>query len=286
MKRVLVNVTLMASALIVLAASGGMVDRVLADDAAKSTLHTNTLGRTGYKVADIGFGAGGTTDPAVIQYALDMGINYFDTAESYGEGASETAIGQVAKDNREKMVICTKLAMNGETKEIEIKGRLDECLKRLQTTYVDILMIHSGNKDAVDNPEVWKAFESLKKEGKIKFTGMSCHGPNLTEAFRPVIAGNKVDVILSSWDPTAYPDLPELLVEAKKKGIGLVGMKVFTSARKADLSGYKSKKLPFHLAALKWALTESHMDTLIPSINVMDQIDEYVTVSGTGAKGK
>src|SRR4030042_5411459 len=79
----------------------------------------NILGRTGLKVSDISFGAGGTTDPAIIQYALDLGINFFDTAESYGDGSSEETIGKVAAQHRDKMIICTKLLLDGKIKKEE-----------------------------------------------------------------------------------------------------------------------------------------------------------------------
>jgi len=234
------------------------------------------------KVSDIGFGAGGTTNPAVIKYALDTGINFFDTAESYAGGRSESAIGEIAAGHRDKMVICTKLNMNGNTKKEEIFTRLDGCLERLRTDYCDILMIHAGNRDAVDNPEVFAAFEQLKKDGKIRFTGLSHHGPNMVEELRPIIEEDKVDVILCSWDPVEYPDLPDLLAKAHEKGIGLVGMKVLSAAQRADIEEFESGEYPFHQAALRWALKTSTMHTLIPSINFYDQVDEFIAASGAG----
>jgi predicted aldo/keto reductase-like oxidoreductase len=242
----------------------------------------NPLGNTGLMVSDIGFGAGATTDPAVVQYALDMGINYFDTAEGYGQGRSEKAIGAVAAEHRDKMIICSKLAMNGQTTQAEIYERVNGCLERLQTDYIDILMIHTGNKDAVDNPEIFKAFEQLKADKKIHFTGISNHGPNLTTSLKPIVESRKVDVILCSYDPVTYPDLPDLIAKSREKGIGLIGMKVLSSARGTELEEFTSGSYPFHLAAVRWALKTSHMDTLIPSINVMDQIDDFISVSGYG----
>lgn len=244
----------------------------------------NTLGRTGLEVSDIGFGAGGTTDPAVIQYALDLGINYFDTAESYGGGKSETAIGHVAAEHRDKMVICTKLDMNGETTEEDVLTRFEASLERLQTDYVDILMIHGGNRDALDNPAIYAAFDSLKAQGKIHFTGVSHHGPNIAAELRTVIAEDKLDVFLCSFDPIGDPDIPAMLEEAAAKGIGLVAMKILPSAREAELEEFESGDFPFHLAAYRWALKESGMHSALVSIQMMDEIDEYVAVSGAGAE--
>lgn len=246
--------------------------------------HYNTLGRTGLEVSDIGFGAGGTTDPAVIEYALDMGINYFDTAEQYAGGRSESALGQVAAEHRERMVICTKLEMNGDTTEEEIYTRLDGCLERLQTDYVDILMIHGGSSEALVNPAIYAAFDTLKARGKVHWTGVSHHGPNIAAELRPVIAEDKVDVILCSFDPIGDPEIPAMLDEARAKGIGLIGMKVLPSAREADLEEFESEEYPFHLAALRWALRESGMQSVLVSITMMDEIDEYVAASGAGTE--
>lgn len=240
----------------------------------------NVLGKTGLKVSDIGFGAASTTDPALIEYALDLGINYFDTAESYAGGQSETAIGVVAAKRRDEMIICTKLDMNGDTTKEDVLTRLDASLERLQTDYVDILMIHGGNREAVDNAAIYEAFDALKKQGKIHFTGVSSHGPNIAAEMRRVIESGKLDVILCSFDPVGDTDIPPMLEEARKKGFGLVAMKVFPSARSADLPDFSSGEYPFHLAALRWALKESGMHTVISSLNMFDQVDEYLLASG------
>lgn len=240
----------------------------------------NTLGRTGLKVSDIGFGAGSTTEPALIEYALDLGINYFDTAESYARGGSETAIGVVAATRRDEMVICTKLDMDGQTTQEDVFTRLDACLERLQTDYVDILMIHGGGREAVENAEIYAAFDKLKEQGKIHFTGVSHHGPNIAAELTPVIEAGVLDVILLSYDPVGDPGIPAMLDEATKKGIGLVAMKVFPSARSAELPEFTSGDYPFHLAALRWTLKDYRIHTAIPSLGMMEQIDEYILASG------
>jgi predicted aldo/keto reductase-like oxidoreductase len=260
----------------------GDSDRKQTEPVEKGIRQYNTLGDTGLTVSDIGFGCGSLTDPAAVQYALDRGINYFDTAEVYAGGRSESAIGQVAAKHRSEMIICTKLVMNGNTKKDEVIERLDGCLERLQTDYCDILMIHEGNRDAVNNPEIFAAFDQLKADGKIRFTGISHHGPDLPGELRPIIETRKVDVILCAYDPVQYPELPEVLQEAHEKGIGLVGMKVLSSARKVDLEEFTSGRYQFHHAALRWGLKTSTMHCLIPSINFIEQVDEYIFVSGAG----
>jgi aryl-alcohol dehydrogenase-like predicted oxidoreductase len=174
--------------------------------------------------------------------------------------------------------------MNGETTEEDVYARVDSCLKRLQTDYVDILMIHGGNRDALDNPAIYTAFDSLRAQGKIHFTGVSHHGPNIAAEMRTVIAEDKLDVILCSFDPVGDPEIPAMLEEARAKGIGLVAMKVLPSAREAELEEFESEEYPFHLAALRWALKESGMHSALVSITMMDEVDEYLAASGAGAE--
>jgi predicted aldo/keto reductase-like oxidoreductase len=277
-------VALLCVAALGIGCSGGGSSQEQKQDAASlGVKHYNTLGRTGLEVSDIGFGAGSATDPAVIQYALDLGINYFDTAEGYAAGRCESAIGEVAAAHRDKMVICTKLEMDANTTQEDVFTRLDACLKRLQTDYVDILMIHGGSSEALVNPEIFAAFDTLKAQGKIHFAGVSHHGPNIAAELRPLIAENKVDVILCSYDPIGEPELTLMLDEARAKGIGLVAMKVLASARDVELEEFNSGEYPFHQAALRWALMESGMQSILVTIRMMDEVDEYVAVSGAGA---
>lgn len=247
-------------------------------------LKYNTLGTTGLRVSDIGFGAASLTDPALVEYALDLGINYFDTAEEYGRGKSEVAIGQVAARRRGEMVICTKLGVDGNSTEEAILQQMDASLARLQTSYVDVLMIWGGNRAALDNPAILSAFAKLKEQGKVHFTGVSHHGPNLVADLRPLVEARSVDVILCSYDPIGEPELPGLLAAAREKGIGLVAMKVLPSARRADLAEFRSGAYPFHLAATRWALRTSGMHTILVSFAMPDQIDEFLAVSGAAAQ--
>ena len=104
-----------------------------------------TLGRTGFKVSDIGFGASFLSNPAVLNEAIDMGVNYIDTGEHYGNGLSETTIGEVIgkRTDRNKIFITTKINVGwGNATKEGLKRRFYRCLERLQTNYADCLMIH------------------------------------------------------------------------------------------------------------------------------------------------
>ena len=106
------------------------------------------LGRTGFKVSDVGFGGADLQEPELFQAAVDAGINYFDVAEHYGRGAAERAIGDVLKRgsvDRKSIFITTKLNISrGEQTKETIKDRALKCLERLGTGYVDCLQVHTA----------------------------------------------------------------------------------------------------------------------------------------------
>ena len=138
-----------------------------------------TLGRTGFKVSDIGFGAANLTDAPLLEAALDAGMNYIDTAEHYAHGNAERTIGQVLKNrDRKKIFITSKIffPLGKSTKE-GLKERAYRILERLQTDYVDCLMVHlASTLEMVKHKGYHEAIRELKAEGKVRFTGLSNHG--------------------------------------------------------------------------------------------------------------
>ena len=124
----------------------------------------------------------------VVHASVDMGINYFDTAEAYNEGRSESSLGEAIKGiSREKLVIGTKVSTSNCYKDTLIR-HCEASLNRLQTDYVDIYMIHwpihpysikhfSNDPKVVDNPptiyEAIEALRILKEQGKIREFGVS-----------------------------------------------------------------------------------------------------------------
>jgi predicted aldo/keto reductase-like oxidoreductase len=139
-----------------------------------------TLGRTGFQVSDVGFGAGFLTNSNVFAVGLDMGINYIDTGEHYMNGQSERAIGEVIRGrDRSSLFLTTKLNLSfggGSSKEA-IKRRFQACLDRLQTDYADCLMIHMTPRvEEVTHQGFHDAYEELKAEGRVRFLGLSNHG--------------------------------------------------------------------------------------------------------------
>jgi myo-inositol catabolism protein IolS len=160
------------------------------------------LGNSGLKMSVIGMGCwsfgGGAywgdrsqkETNEIVNAALDAGINYFDTAEMYNNGASENSLGIALKGRRKEAIIGTKVSPSNCQPQI-LREHLDASLKRLQTNYVDIYMLHwpiephsieHFTKDTTviaQPPSVIEAFatlQQLQKEGKIRFIGLSNHG--------------------------------------------------------------------------------------------------------------
>ncbi|MFC1661628.1 aldo/keto reductase, partial [Gemmatimonadota bacterium] len=124
----------------------------------------------------------------MVRYAYDKGINYFDTAESYGNGAAERAIGEAMHHmDRAKIFIATKAgAREGDSAETVVE-RVRRSLERLQTDYVDAYSMHgTSTVEALSHPGYHAAMDQLKAEGRVRFTGVSFHGPR--QASQPSMA--------------------------------------------------------------------------------------------------
>ena len=150
------------------------------------------LPHTDFEISEIAFGAwaivGGFNwghqeekdSLEALQAAYDAGINFFDTAELYGSGASENLIHKALRNVRDKIVIATKIKPNDFAYE-DVKKATDERLKALNTDYIDLMQLHWPNPD-IPIADTLGALADLKKEGKIRAFGVSNFGINDLEA--------------------------------------------------------------------------------------------------------
>lgn len=160
--------------------------------------------------------------------ALDAGINYFDTAASYGSGQSEINYGKVVAKRRNEIFLSTKTGnrtYNGAMKEIEIS------LKRLQTDHLDLWNIHSLS--AEEDITLWgkpdgclKAFYKMRDEKVIRFIGVTCHSD--ADAINRAINMYQFDTVLTTFNPCPRrkPFRELVLPNALKKSMGIINMKV------------------------------------------------------------
>ncbi|MBN2418580.1 MAG: aldo/keto reductase, partial [Deltaproteobacteria bacterium] len=160
----------------------------------QDTVSYRVLGKTGLKVSTVGSGVGIEPDPKVISRAIELGVNYFDTARGYGNGMSEKITGEALKGKRNRVILATKT--DGRTKA-EIFKDMDESLKALGTDYVDIYHLHSRDTPDAITDEAVEACETLKKQGKTRFIGVSTHDVNAVAD--TIIRINKFDAVQTTY---------------------------------------------------------------------------------------
>jgi len=146
------------------------------------------LGRTGVRVSPLCLGTmnfGGVTNEEdsvrIIHAALDAGMNFVDTANTYNDGQSEIAVGQALRDRRAKVVLATKVHFKvGDGPNDEGNSRLhilkacDDSLRRLQTDHIDLYQIHRPNME-IPVDETLSALTDLVRAGKVRYIGCSTH---------------------------------------------------------------------------------------------------------------
>lgn len=242
----------------------------------------NILGKTGLKVSDISCGAINFFEPNVMRYAYDLGVTYFDTAESYMGTRSESYIGQALKEVRDKIIITTK-HVHDPRKPIDkdsIIKRVEASLKRLQTDYVDVALTHGVNDlSLLKNEDLLAAYAQLKKEGKIRFTGFSSH-TNVAGCLEQALSNDFVQVVLIVYNHMEGKKIEPLLEKVQKKGIGVVAMKTFAGGKQGNLKSFVNRKVSYSQAALRWVMNNPNINTCIPTMSSYSHVEEYVGVSG------
>jgi predicted aldo/keto reductase-like oxidoreductase len=261
-----------------------------------------TLGRTGLRISDIGFGSSSLDgDDPLVQHALARGINYFDTAESYQGGRSEETIGRALAQSRERVILASKVGAKPDSSRSALMKSLDGSLRRLRTDRIDVYFNHAVNDVArLQNPE-WPEFVSRAKQaGKIRFTGISGHGGRLVECLDHALDQSLVDVILVGFnfgqDPAFFqrftsgldfvavqPDLPRVLRKARGKGVGIIAMKTLRGAKLNDMRPFEAGGATFAQAAFRWVFSTGLVDALVVTMNGRAQVDEYLGASGWDA---
>lgn len=233
-------------------------------------LATRTLGKTGLKVTQVGFGCMITSDPTVISRALDMGITYFDTARGYQKGNNERMVGAALGANRSKITLSSK---SEATTKVQAMEHLETSLKELGTDHLDIWYMHSRDSGDKITDECVDAWTTAKQQGKIRFIGVSTHNPNAI--LDRVLQVGKFEVVLSQYSFATGTNNDATYKKLSDAGIGLVAMKVMAPASAGR--GHGAAATPAvpgkHLAALKWVLKNPLMGTTIPSMTDIDQLE-------------
>lgn len=253
-------------------------------DQGSAAIPYRTLGKTGLRVNPVGCGVGFTPDPAVIARAVDLGVNFFDTANDYSNGNSERLLAQGLKGVRDKVIIVSKTPARTKA---QAAADLDDSLKNLQTDHVDVWLLHAKSTPRDVPDELIEHGETAKKQGKIRFSGFSTHDLNqmADHAIR-----SKLDVVVLSYNFTMGTTKDDAIRKAQEAGIGLAAIKVMaaTGGGMPSFGGRggfgggrgtgaapppRPARVANPLPALKWALKNPAIAAAFPGIRDNDMMD-------------
>jgi predicted aldo/keto reductase-like oxidoreductase len=194
----------------------------------------------------------------------------------------ESYLGQGLRGVRDKVIITTKHGYNPrqKTDKATLIQRMEASLKRLESDYVDIAMIHSIDDitPITKDEEILSAYDQLKKDGKVRFTGISTHNPKLT--LKQALESNFIQVILFMYNHMEGKDIEPLVKAARQKGVGTVAMKVFAGGMQGNLKSLVTKETSYPQAAIRWVLSNPDIDCCIPTMSSYSHVEEYVAASG------
>jgi aryl-alcohol dehydrogenase-like predicted oxidoreductase len=235
--------------------------------AGASGIAYRVLGKTGLKVSSVGFGCMITSDATVISQAVDLGINYFDTARNYQGGNNERMVGAALGAKRKNIILSSKTEADSKSGAIE---QLETSLKTLGTDYLDIWYLHAKDKPAQISDDLMEAQQIAKKQGKTRFLGVSTH--RLANISGAVLRAGKMEVVLTTYNFTMKDGVMEAeIAKLQQAGIGVVAMKAMAGGMRG---GKRREGMP--AAALKWALKNPGIATTIPSMTDADQLQQNV----------
>jgi aryl-alcohol dehydrogenase-like predicted oxidoreductase len=292
------------------------------------------LADTDVTLSEIGFGVwtvsagwwGDFTDEQaadLLRRALDLGITFFDTGDTYGNGRGETVLAKAFRDRRDRVVIGTKFGYDFYTDPDARRGQrerphnwtpefvrfaLEQSLKRLETDYIDLWMLHNPRLDAIQQDDLFELLERLKSEGKIRAYGASL-GPAIggTEHGDEVLATRKLDALQIIYNLLEQDPGRRFFPLARERNVGILvrvphssGMlegkytpdTVFPPSdhrshrpRSWLIEGlqkietlkflYRDRGMTLGQAALKWVLSEPTVTSAQPNIYDVEQLEEF-----------
>ena len=193
------------------------------------------FGNTGMNVSEIGLGAWQLANPdwgiddknealEIVQRSLEAGCNFFDTAPGYGGGRSEELLGEGLKSVRKDVIICTKFGHTAEDvtnfSTEAIRSSLEASMKRLQTDYLDIVLMHNPPREMMDGriASQYEEFEKLKAEGIIRAYGVSLDWREELELVLETTKSQAAEVFFNALYQETLPAYPR----AQAQGMGLI----------------------------------------------------------------
>jgi len=253
---------------------------------APNTMAERALGRTGHNVRLFSLGGQatlekpGTTEQslAIIHRAIDLGVNYIDTAARYGRGISQTYIGEVMKTRRREVFLASKTHDRTRDGSLQL---LDESLKLLQTDHLDLWQLHNVRTDEEVEQILGKggAIEAMLKardEKMVRFLGITGHyDPDVLARALERFPFDTILMAVNLADRHRLSFIDRLLPVANRKGMGVIGMKVPARGRMFKEGGVTSMKDAMH-----YVLSQP-VSTVIIGCDTVEQLEENVRLAVT-----
>ncbi|HAL55445.1 MAG TPA: aldo/keto reductase [Bacteroidetes bacterium] len=245
---------------------------------------TRPLGKMGHQVKIFSLGGQATLEQAnrddeaeaIIQRAIDLGVNYIDTAAAYGRGVSETYIGKVMKDRRKEVFLASKT--NDRTYDGSMR-LLERSLKNLQTDHLDLWQNHNvRTQEDLDKMFAkegsMKAMAKARDEKIVRFLGISGHySPFVLKKGIEQYPFDSILMALNAADKHNASFIDNLLPAAVEKGIAIVGMKIPARGRIFKEGGLTSME-----QAMRYVLTLP-VSTVIVGISTLKELEEDVRIA-------
>lgn len=208
-------------------------------------MQLRTLGRTNLKVSEIGYGAWGigksdwkgandADSLRALRRSIELGLNFIDTALGYGDGHSEMLVGQVVREVKDRVYVATKVPPKNQTwpapagipVEDAFPGEyilqcVEQSLKNLNMEAIDVLQFHVWSDEWVHQGDWLETIEKLKKQGKIRFFGVSINDYQPTNALKLIESG-VVDTVQVIYNVFEQSPEDELLPACQKHNIGVI----------------------------------------------------------------
>lgn len=207
---------------------------------------------------------GRATAIATVRAALDAGINYIDTAPSYGHGNSESIIGEATQGRRDKFVLATKVGYEKMTPDA-VTQSVEASLQRLRTDRIDVLQFHGGMYTAeqvelIMNGGLLDAAERLRDRGLVRFLGFTVEEPWTA---RPLIATGRFDVVQVRYNLIYQSAALHVLNDTRERDLGVAVMRPMTSGMFQRIADYLAPEWQqardLYEVALRFVLSDSRV---------------------------
>jgi aryl-alcohol dehydrogenase-like predicted oxidoreductase len=256
------------------------------------------LGRTGFEVSELGYGAwgiggkqwkGGTNDESIraLHRAIELGLNFIDTALAYGDGHSERLVGSVVRETKPKIYVATKVPPKNQLWPAQLGIGIEQVfpydyimkcteksLRNLGIDTIDLQQLHVWNPEWIDRDSWRRAFEDLKKSGKVRAVGVSINDHQPDSAIELVKTGliDTVQVIYNIFDQSPERNLFPL---AQERNVGVIARVPFdegslTGSITEDTQFERNEFRAFYFRGLRKKEVVEHVNALQAGLRNLD----------------